>query len=168
MAIITSGELITKVGKGSAKPLRLSIERDEDGWWVATVRGVEGVHTQGRTIASARERIVEAMKAADFTDFTLSEHIGMPDKVRKKVDAARAARAQAEKAQASAQATLRTAIRVLKKEFGVSLRDAAELLGISHQRAHQVLTATPSRATSVISGKPGQTREGAEHRVRHL
>ncbi len=139
MAIITGGELITRVGKGSAKPLRLEIERDEDGWWIATVLGVEGVHTQARTIASARERILEAMKAADYSHFTLVEHVGMPAQIRKKVDAARAARAQAEEAQESAQERLRAALRVLKEDLGVSLRDAAELLGISHQRAHQVL-----------------------------
>lgn len=138
MATISSGELFVKVGKGSARPLRLGLERDEDGWWVATVHGVPGVHTQARTIASARERIVEAMKAADHSDFTLVEHFDMPSRVRHKVDAARAARAQADKAQASAQQTLRAALRTLK-DLGVSLRDAAELLGISHQRAHQVL-----------------------------
>ena len=141
MAIITGGKLITKVGKGSAKPLRLEIERDEDGWWVATVHGVDGVHTQARTIASARERILEAMKAADRSHFTLVEHVDMPAQVRKKVDAARAARAHAEEAQESAQEILHAALEVLKKDLGVSLRDAAELLGISHQRAHQVLGA---------------------------
>ncbi|MCA1585044.1 MAG: type II toxin-antitoxin system HicB family antitoxin [Acidobacteria bacterium] len=34
----------------------------ESGWWVASVRGVRGCHTQGRTVDWARRRIVEAME----------------------------------------------------------------------------------------------------------
>ena len=37
-------------------------ERDESGWWVASVRGLRGCHTQGRTVHEARRRIVEAME----------------------------------------------------------------------------------------------------------
>jgi predicted RNase H-like HicB family nuclease len=33
----------------------------DDGWWTACVRGVRGVHTQGRSIAQARRRICEAL-----------------------------------------------------------------------------------------------------------
>lgn len=36
-------------------------ERDEDGWWVATVKGVKGCHTQGRSIEAARKRIRESL-----------------------------------------------------------------------------------------------------------
>src|SRR5437899_12337718 len=46
------------------KTYRVAYERDESGWWVASVRGVRGVrgcHTQGRTVDEARRRIVEAM-----------------------------------------------------------------------------------------------------------
>ena len=31
-------------------------ERDESGWWVASVREVRGCHTQGRTVDEARRR----------------------------------------------------------------------------------------------------------------
>ena len=36
-------------------------ERDEGGWWVATVPRIRGCHTQGRTLDQARRRIREAM-----------------------------------------------------------------------------------------------------------
>jgi predicted RNase H-like HicB family nuclease len=133
------GEMVIKIGKGSKEEHRLTFERDEDGWWVATVHGVEGVHTQGRTTESTRERVLEAMRAAGYSNFTLTERVEIPAKLRKKVDAAKAARANAEKAQTTARATLRDAIRSLTDGLGVSLRDAAALLGISHQRAHQIL-----------------------------
>ena len=36
-------------------------ERGTDGWWTATVRGVRGCHTQGRSIEQAENRIREAL-----------------------------------------------------------------------------------------------------------
>ena len=38
-------------------------ERDEDGWWVATINS-EGVVTQGRTLEQARERVRDALATA--------------------------------------------------------------------------------------------------------
>jgi predicted RNase H-like HicB family nuclease len=35
----------------------VAYERDESGWWVASVREVRGCHTQGRTVDEARRRI---------------------------------------------------------------------------------------------------------------
>jgi predicted RNase H-like HicB family nuclease len=43
------------------KTYRVAYERDA-GWWVASVRGLRGCHTQGRTVDEARRRIVEAME----------------------------------------------------------------------------------------------------------
>ena len=47
-----------------AKKYAATITRDEAGWWVATVHGIAGVHTQGRTLERMRERIREALAAA--------------------------------------------------------------------------------------------------------
>src|ERR1700683_586441 len=40
----------------------VSYERDESGWWVASVREVRGCHTQGRTVDEARRRVLEALE----------------------------------------------------------------------------------------------------------
>jgi predicted RNase H-like HicB family nuclease len=40
----------------------VAYERDESGWWVASVREVRGCHTQGRTVDEARRRIRKAME----------------------------------------------------------------------------------------------------------
>src|SRR6266516_2402542 len=37
-------------------------ERDESGWWVASVREVRGCHTQGRTVDEARRRVRKALE----------------------------------------------------------------------------------------------------------
>lgn len=44
------------------KRYRVTYERDESGWWVASVSGVRGCHTQGRTVDEARRRIKEALE----------------------------------------------------------------------------------------------------------
>jgi predicted RNase H-like HicB family nuclease len=43
------------------KTYRVAYERDESSCWVASVRGVRGCHTQGRTVEEARRRIIEAL-----------------------------------------------------------------------------------------------------------
>jgi len=39
------------------------IERDEDGWYVATVPELRGCHTQAKSLDSLRRRVVEAIQA---------------------------------------------------------------------------------------------------------
>ena len=39
------------------------IERDEDGWYVATVHDLPGCHTQARSLDELRERVKEAIEA---------------------------------------------------------------------------------------------------------
>jgi len=38
------------------------IEKDEDGWYVATVPDIQGCYTQGKTIAQVLDRIKEAIE----------------------------------------------------------------------------------------------------------
>ena len=45
----------------TVKTYHVAYERDASGWWVASVRGLRGCHTQGRTVDEARRRIREAM-----------------------------------------------------------------------------------------------------------
>ncbi len=40
---------------------KVRLEKDEDGWWVATVPALPGCISQGRTAAEARKNIREAI-----------------------------------------------------------------------------------------------------------
>jgi predicted RNase H-like HicB family nuclease len=123
------------------KTYRVAYERDEPGWWVASVRGVRGCHTQGRTVDEARRRIVEALNL--FVDNARTAAI--VDDVKLPTGAARAVRAyatlrkKAEQEDRRAALAARRAVRMLRGgRLKMSARDAARLLGLSHQRVHQL------------------------------
>jgi predicted RNase H-like HicB family nuclease len=119
-------------------------ERDEDGWWVASMPALPGCHTQGRTIAQARRRIREAMAALlddarAAKQAKLVDDVRLPAPVRKALAEVHAERRRAEAEAARAQSTTAAVVRLLTKKLGFSMRDAGELLGISFQRVHQLV-----------------------------
>lgn len=123
------------------KSYRVTYERDRSGWWVASVRGVRGCHTQGRTVDEARRRIREALEL--FVDDARSASI--VDNVRLPVTVARAirdyamSRKKADEESRRAALAARRAVRALRTgSLKMSARDAARLLGLSHQRVHQL------------------------------
>jgi predicted RNase H-like HicB family nuclease len=119
-------------------------EKDETGWWVATVKDVRGCHTQGRTIDQARRRIREALElfVDDAEEAELIDDVVLPASVRTLLNRVRATRKRAEEEAIKLQNSTAEAAQVLTKDVGVSVRDAGELLGLSHQRIHQLLAAS--------------------------
>lgn len=124
------------------KRYTVTFERDEERWWVATVRGVPGVHSQGRSIDEARRHVREALGLAIGDE--AAEHAQLVDDVRLPA-AARKALAELEKARAD-EATARVkarkaaarVARTLTEDLHLSRRDAAALTGFSFQRIHQL------------------------------
>lgn len=123
------------------KTYRVTYERDESGWWVASVRGVRGCHTQGRTVDEARRRIVEAMElfVADARRAKIVDDVKLPSGAAKALRAYAALRKRADDEDRRAAQAARRAVRVLRGgRLKMSARDAAKLLGLSHQRVHQL------------------------------
>jgi predicted RNase H-like HicB family nuclease len=101
------------------KSYTVQFTRDvEPGWWVVRVPEVQGCLTQARSIAEGRRRIREAL--ALF------------------IDEAEAEREMAEKMREKAQDATRAVVNQLTRRAGLSVRDAAEMLGISYQRVQQL------------------------------
>jgi predicted RNase H-like HicB family nuclease len=123
------------------KSYRVVYERDESGWWVASVRGVRGCHTQGRTVEEARRRIAEALElfVNNARKATLVDEVQLPTGAARAVRAYATLRKRAEQEDRRAGLAARRAVRALRGgRLKMSARDTARLLGLSHQRVHQL------------------------------
>lgn len=136
--------------------------RDEQGWWVASVPEVPGALTQGRTIRQARKRIREALSffVNDAATATLRERFVMPVAVSHALSLCREARRRADEEASRARLIASEAAVILTHDWALSVRDAGELLELSHQRVQQLVTATLGLATPAAPFTPlamGQT-----------
>ncbi len=123
---------------------RVVYERDESGWWVASVRGVRGCHTQGRTVDEARRRIREALElfVDDARRASIVDDVKLPSAATRAIRAYATLRKKADEEDRRAARAARHAVRVLRRgRLRMSARDAARLLGLSHQRVHQLTEA---------------------------
>ena len=123
------------------KSYRVVYELDESDHWIATVPSVKGCHTYGRSIHEARTRIREALglfvRGADRA--RLIDDVRLSTDARGLIAKARAARMRAQRERANAMRATRDAARQLTGKVGLSVRDAGELIGVSHQRVQQLL-----------------------------
>jgi predicted RNase H-like HicB family nuclease len=124
---------------GKRKTYTAVVTRDEAAWWVGIVRDLAGVHSQARRLDQLRGRLLEALAAAGVTGADVKLDIRLPKPTLAKVRQAAAARRKAEQASGAAAGAMREAARQLASS-GLSVRDAAELLGVSFQRVHQLVS----------------------------
>ena len=125
----------------AVKTYRVTYERDDSGWWVASVRGVQGCHTQGRTVDEARRRIREALDlfVDDARTASIVDDVKLPSAATRAIQAYTSLRRKADEEDRRAARAARRAVRVLRSgRLKMSARDAARLLGLSHQRVHQL------------------------------
>ena len=113
-------------------------DRDSDAWLVH-IKGLNGCHTYGRSLRQAETRIREALGAwVDRDPERLVITPQWPAELLRVAGDVSRARQSAERASHDAAAkTARAAERL--ERMGLSRRDAAEILGISHQRVQQLL-----------------------------
>jgi predicted RNA binding protein YcfA (HicA-like mRNA interferase family)/predicted RNase H-like HicB family nuclease len=151
---IECGSCVTTIpvhpGEDLGPGLLRSIERDLEpclgkgwlsGWWVASVREIRGCHTQGRTVDEARRRVREAMElfVKNARSATLVDDVRLPVPVVKAIRAYSTLRKRADQEDRRAALAARRAVRLLRGgKLKMSARDAARLLGVSHQRVHQL------------------------------
>jgi predicted RNase H-like HicB family nuclease len=130
-----------KVASVKRASYRVILERDESGAWIAWVPRVRGCHTYGRTLEQARRRVREALGLwiEDAKTVELVEDVRLPAEARDAIRRSRRARREAEKGRTKAQAATTEAVRALVNELDLGVRDAGELLGLSHQRVQQLV-----------------------------
>jgi predicted RNase H-like HicB family nuclease len=122
------------------KTYQVKYERHEEGCWNASVSGIRGCSTQGRTIHEARRRIRAALGewVTHAEKAMLVDEVKLPAHVRRLLGKVQETRERAETEQARAAAVARMAVKKLRRDLGLSVRDAGALLGISGQRVHQL------------------------------
>lgn len=111
----------------------------DDDVWLVHIEGVNGCQTYGRSIRQAEARIRAALAAwldRDPDELTITPQL--PSDVAVLASQVSQARREAERAGTEAQQATAEAVKRLTK-MGLSRRDAADLLGISHQRVQQLL-----------------------------
>ena len=118
---------------------------DERKWWVASVRNVPGCRTQGRSIRQAVSRTREALETCVDLPLRaeLRPHVQLPSPAQQAVDHYHAAREALEREQRETRLAADVAVDALVRDLGLSVRDAGDLLGLSHQRIHQVARTRP-------------------------
>lgn len=129
------------------------VERDDAGNWIASVPALRGVHTHARTLAGLRRYLQDAIAlwievgrmdagerdpvvARDTIDVEL--RLKLPTEVTRAAEVARRSRERATAAERDAAEATRAAARALIGA-GLSRRDAADVLRLSHQRVDQLL-----------------------------
>jgi predicted RNase H-like HicB family nuclease len=126
----------------AVKTLTAVFQRDDEGYWLVELAEEPRVHTYGRTLAKAREHIIDAT-ALWFEvapeELDIVEDIRLPEPVKATLELARREREHAQAAQEAAAGATREAARALVKDGRLSVRDAADVLGLSHQRVQQLL-----------------------------
>ena len=119
-------------------------QRDDNHRWFVRCPEVPGAHSHGRTLASARSNIREAIALVldlpDVTGFDLTEVVRVTDPgLQSALDHARDLRQRARELDEQSQAaTLKAVAASANSQDSIGMRDIAELLGISHQRVQQL------------------------------
>jgi DNA-binding transcriptional regulator YiaG len=86
----------------------------------------------------AREAISAVLDVDEESfDVTIEAHLG-DSSLDELVESVRRHREAAEQAQREASVEMERAVRLLREQVGLSMRDVAKLLGISHQRVGQI------------------------------
>lgn len=134
------------------KTYKVTYERDEGGWWIARIASVQGVHSNGRTIAEARRRVREALSLAidDADSAVLEDDIRLPQGVKVALRRQAEARERAELARTAATRAQRDVAKLLVDDVELSLRDAGELLGVTQTMVKKLTTVrhAPKRSGS--------------------
>lgn len=125
----------------TARKAYTAVYRLEDDSWIVEVKGLKGCQTHGRSFQQAQARIREALSVwLDTPANSLAITDRVPAELAELALRVATARSDAERAGQRAQRTTLAAVHRLAK-LGLSRRDTAALLGLSHQRVQQLLEA---------------------------
>ena len=129
--------------------------RRSGSWWAIDVPELPGVYSQARRLVRVESMARDAIALfLDVDPATLDIRVetNLPSELRRDVDAVGRLRADADRLQAESSGALRHLTHELVGS-GLTVRDAAVILGISHQRVSQLVRGESERVPgTAVSG----------------
>lgn len=113
-------------------------QRQEDLLWRAFVEESPDIHAAGRSLSAVQEQLRSAILERGHSDPEIVDHVELSELSRDAVVEANEARANVVVLTERSAELTRHAAQVLVKD-GLSLRDVATVLGLSHTRIQQLL-----------------------------
>ncbi|MDP9148961.1 MAG: type II toxin-antitoxin system HicB family antitoxin [Myxococcota bacterium] len=136
----------------------------EDRGWNARIPAVRGCVTWGRSLEAARRHIREALATcvdvlgedADriARDAEFTEQFHLSGQAQAALSRYRKSKRSAERITSAHQAATSLAAAELTRKEHISLRDAGQLLGLSHERVSQIVRHQKRHATRASQPKP--------------
>jgi hypothetical protein len=113
--------------------LKVVFEQEGTGWRAST----SDADAWGRSLSEARRRIKKSLGAAGKKT-ELVEDVRLPGNAKKELERYADARVKATAEVANLRRATRSVVSTLTGKFGISLRDASSLLGLSRERVRQL------------------------------
>ncbi len=157
------GEAMAKTRVGTKVVARFS--RDESGAWLVDFPSITGAHTYGRSLRAARRRVPDVLKLFDVDpeQVDVVEEFALEPPAREAIHDLEASREELRLAIERSQRELDRTLTELRGRLKLSTRDAADLIGISHQRVAQLLQT--SRAGRIRSSGTSRSRPKAKPQI---
>ena len=111
-------------------------------WWAITIPDLKGVHSQARRLdqaATMARAAISLFLDVAIDSFEVTVVPVLPTAIQAQVDRARAVRGEAEGLQREAATATARAARELVSGAKLTVREAGQVLGLSHQRVAQLL-----------------------------
>jgi len=118
--------------KAGAK-LKVVFEQEGSGWRASTGEA----DAWGRSLSEARRRIKKSLGTTG-KKAELVEDVRLPGNAKKELERYAEARVRAQNEVANLRRATRSVVSTLTGKFGISLRDASSLLGLSRERVRQL------------------------------
>lgn len=126
--------------KSTPKKTYAVVAEREPGWWIVHVPELN-ITTQARKLSEIEPHAVEAIAAwldVDPAAVTVTVELSTPAPVRSEMEEAHKLLQEATGMQERAGELASDAVRILLDDLGLTMRDAAAVFGVSHQRVAQL------------------------------
>lgn len=130
--------------RGSRMTFKVVFEQEGTGWR-ASIPEVRGCEAWGRSLSEARRKVRKALAASNVKNAAsvakkveLVDVVRLPPAAKKELARYSEARSRAQAEIQSLRQATRSVVSTLTSKFGISLRDASSLLGLSRERVRQL------------------------------